>query len=685
MEKNWKDNIYYGIPDTDLDGDVDYVDRLNWEERQRSLNERHTPDEDDDEWRDDIDEDDAEDLGIDPYDYDSADEYIEALEDAEFDMGLWGDELPDDDSYDEFGDAEDDDDDYDDDDDDYDDSDYDDDDDHDFSNAKSYGAPRVRVLTGDSDSWRRTAADGSAFGLYPEDFKTKQEYEETLYAVICESRGFANVRRTLSAQGSGRMQYRKNAAIKPKKAVADGSVFGLYPENFKTVEEYEEVLRAVMQTSRSGIHEHGAAAVQGSAEYIQYRRAVAADRLKKAAAGNSSDGKDVLDRCRFIVKSQAPAARYLTVEGRYLYAQAVKDHFKLPFDIPDEKDSVKTEFDDLLIPLAEDNIPNSLKIWEWCLDTFRPYMRYSDDWDDITSLMLLKLYDDYPDGFPQAIIEHMAASPAFIEKLLLNCSGRLWSVSDLTVGALASGYTETAKRIMECAFANPLAEIEDKVSCIEECIDKCIDDDGLELTELFRTYVFPVAVGEPDVRMKSRIAKWQKLMAEFIEHKEKTAKQYAYSRINAWRAKYRGSDVDPTRYSSEEAYLSAVNERKYGWRRYCQNRFGISPEAFETRGEYDLAVRAEYERERERREAERAPDPRDTTLYRFCKVSINYPDKPYYYYLPGAVELNVGDRVTVPFGSENTIKEAVVVAVGECYGGAFPCRIEKIKTVAGKQ
>ena len=440
-----------------------------------------------------------------------------------------------------------------------------------------------------------------------------------------------------------------------------------------------------MQTSRSGIHEHGAAAVQGSAEYIQYRRAVAADRLKKAAAGNSSDGKDVLDRCRFIVKSQAPAARYLTVEGRYLYAQAVKDNFKLPFDIPDEKDSVKTEFDDLLIPLAEDNIPNSLKIWEWCLDTFRPYMRYSDDWDDITSLMLLKLYDDYPDGFPQAIIEHMAASPAFIEKLLLNCSGRLWSVSDLTVGALASGYTETAKRIMECAFANPLAEIEDKVSCIEECIDKCFDDDGLELTELFRTYVFPVAVGEPDVRMKSRIAKWQKLMAEFIEHKEKTAKQYAYSRINAWRAKYRGSDVDPTRYSSEEAYLSAVNERKYGWRRYCQNRFGISPEAFETRGEYDLAVRAEYERERERREAERAPDPRDTTLYRFCKVSINYPDKPYYYYLPGAAELNVGDRVTVPFGSENTIKEAVVVAVGECYGGAFPCRIEKIKTVAGKQ
>ena len=96
MEKNWKANIYYGIPDTDLDGDVDYVDRLNWENSQRSLNERHTPDEDDDEWRDDIDEDDAEDLGIDPYDYDSADEYIEALEDADFNMGLWGDELPDD-------------------------------------------------------------------------------------------------------------------------------------------------------------------------------------------------------------------------------------------------------------------------------------------------------------------------------------------------------------------------------------------------------------------------------------------------------------------------------------------------------------------------------------------------------------------------------------------------------------
>lgn len=142
--------------------------------------------------------------------------------------------------------------------------------------------------------------------------------------------------------------------------------------------------------------------------------------------------------------------------------------------------------------------------------------------------------------------------------------------------------------------------------------------------------------------------------------------------------------AEPTRYGSEEEYLSVVNEKKYGWRRNCWNKFGIDPEAFETRDEYDIAIRAEYERERKALEEERAPDPRDTRIYRFCKVSINYPDKPYYYYLTGEAELEVGDRVVVPFGIENEMKEAVVTSVGKCFGSAFPCRIEKVKTVAAK-
>ena len=250
--------------------------------------------------------------------------------------------------------------------------------------------------------------------------------------------------------------------------------------------------------------------------------------------------------------------------------------------------------------------------------------------------------------------------------------------------AFECGHTETAKKIMECALANPASDVTDKIEYIESCIDKCLREDGLEPAELFLTHVFPIVFDESDVRIKNRIAKWRKSLTDFIEYKEKNSKKYAYSRKNAWREKYRDSDIDPTRYGSEEEYLSVVNEKKYGWRRNCWNKFGIDPEAFETRDEYDIAIRAEYERERKALEEERAPDPRDTRIYRFCKVSINYPDKPYYYYLTGEAELGVGDRVVVPFGIENEMKEAVVTSVGKCFGSAFPCRIEKVKTVAAK-
>lgn len=40
--------------------------------------------------------------------------------------------------------------------------------------------------------------------------------------------------------------------------------------------------------------------------------------------------------------------------------------------------------------------------------------------------------------------------------------------------------------------------------------------------------------------------------------------------------------------------------------------------------------------------------------------------------------------MVVPFGIENEMKEAVVTSVGKCFGSAFPCRIEKVKTVAAK-
>lgn len=149
-----------------------------------------------------------------------------------------------------------------------------------------------------------------------------------------------------------------------------------------------------------------------------------------------------------------------------------------------------------------------------------------------------------------------------------------------------------------------------------------------------------------------------------------------------WRSKYENSRPNPMFYASEVEYLLAVEEQKYSWRKYCSNRFGISANDFETREEYNAAVNAAYDAERRRKIAEREADPTNFTVYKFCKVCTDYPNKPYYYYFTGDLLVKVGNHVIVPLGQTNRPAKGIVMSVGECYGCALPCKVEYMKYVS---
>ena len=100
--------------------------------------------------------------------------------------------------------------------------------------------------------------------------------------------------------------------------------------------------------------------------------------------------------------------------------------------------------------------------------------------------------------------------------------------------------------------------------------------------------------------------------------------------------------------------------------------YGLRPEDFDTEEEYNEAL----EEAEEQRKA-------NSRIYRFCKVCLN-ERRPFYYYLAGDLELNVGDNVIVPFGRDNMKVVGLVMAVGACYGIAFPCQVSEIKTVLAK-
>ena len=57
----------------------------------------------------------------------------------------------------------------------------------------------------------------------------------------------------------------------------------------------------------------------------------------------------------------------------------------------------------------------------------------------------------------------------------------------------------------------------------------------------------------------------------------------------AWREDYDGEyDVDPEDYETDEEYLEALDEEKYGWRDTAEDgeEYGLDPEDYETEEEY---------------------------------------------------------------------------------------------------
>lgn len=438
---------------------------------------------------------------------------------------------------------------------------------------------------------------------------------------------------------------------------------GLDPCDYETEEEYLEALN-----TSGKVKYHG----------IAVRKNQAKEKLNDYAQGYTC-GIDV-QRCKFIINDKSTAACYLTADGLYLYAQAIKEHFKLPFEIPDEIASVETRFDTLLRDLAEHNVTQALHIWEWCLDTFMPYIQYDEYKNDLTHTILIDI-DSFVDEFSNRIVDYMVERPVFIEKLILQCTDSIWGIDDFVTIAIKGGHIKTAKRIMECAFNNQHTTVADKVRFIESCINECSDWEELETMETFKQHIFPIVFTQSDVRIKNKISKWQKEMSEYIAKVEKSSELYKYSRSNAWREKYKDSDVSPVGYDSENEYIQAVEARKYRWRKYCSIRYGINPDNYETREEYDAALKTEIEKQQSFQQKEQDAQLNDTTLYKFCKVSINYPEKPHYYYLTEKLKLKVGDQVKVPFGQNNEIINATVMAVGECYGSSFPCPISSLKIV----
>ena len=172
---------------------------------------------------------------------------------------------------------------------------------------------------------------------------------------------------------------------------------------------------------------------------------------------------------------------------------------------------------------------------------------------------------------------------------------------------------------------------------------------------------------------------------DYIRSVESSEDKYQFSRRFAWRAScVDGSKygISPLDYETEQEYLDAIEDHKYGWRKYLapsKLRYA-NPQDYETAEEFHAAVREAFNRETVSR-AVNKHNSNDRSIYKFCKVELEEEPRNTYYYFPGPLLLHIGDRVIVPLGRENKEVYGTVVSVGECYGSALPCAVDNIKYV----
>lgn len=547
----------------------------------------------------------------------------------------------------------------------------------------------------DDSSWRDSCEDGSEYGLDPADYDTEEEYEEALEDARSET------------------EWRTFCE--------DGSEYGLDPENYDTEEEYEEALEEAK--AEYGESDTAAPASTENEESIQpkdypnkrkYNAAVLLDELKSGGLIYGNDGERNRDmaRCAFILNNpDLIAANYLTADGDFLYTQAIKEHFQLPFAVEDEDETQEVFLDELLEEIADVDVSLALAAWKWCGEKFFPYRQY-EAFDNTLATSLLSKAEILPPELVDMLITDIQKNFSWAELLVTGCEEEAYGYAILISKLLQRGDSDHARRMMELYTGQESVkpkEIDRLFSCI---IEACETETDLEAIDLVKAELLPVIQGMP--LMKRKLPKYNKEINSYIERTETSEWKYAYSRRYAWRAAYKDAppfDLDPLNYETEEEYQRAIEKEKYGWREWHEDdekEYGIPAAQYETEDAYLAAVKAERDRRREEQEqlreearkqqaekyrkmkeerllqakqaAAESLANRDKTVYTFYGVQFPYSEKLYYFRSTDDT-LDIGDKVVVQTGPEQRDTVVEIASVEKHRRATAPYPVDKAKFI----
>ena len=255
-------------------------------------------------------------------------------------------------------------------------------------------------------------------------------------------------------------------------------------------------------------------------DYPTQRAYVAACELADLGSGegyipHDSTRQREMEKRQFILDGNCVAARYLTVDRGFLYAQAVKENFQLPIEVPDEDEQPVTSLEDLFLDLAEEDPALAVRVWAWIVIEFGPYPQHMDDiWMPLNGLLCMT--DRFPPEFQEIAVEELCANENF-RRGLLEESPEFPDVGGYIAYALEQGKEEQAAALLRAALKNPHGKGTKYEELVKSISLHMIEWRQPEPWEAMERVIFPILEGFPDKRTQRLLPQWREEVTKRIQ------------------------------------------------------------------------------------------------------------------------------------------------------------------------
>ena len=314
--------------------------------------------------------------------------------------------------------------------------------------------------------WRSTTESGEKWGVNPKKFETEAEY--------------------LSALEAAKYGWRSEAE--------DGSLFGVDPLDYEKENDYKKAL------------------VQGRKTYYRNKRTY-------DAAEYYRETEPEFRRAGFILQGlkeeSCIASRYCTMEGEFLFAQAVSDHFTLPVQFAKEDERQKNSLYKVINRIGGKNPGLAVAAWRWCLAEFSPYSEYMEYPEE--------LFNGVIDGMNGKVLSEVVIQcgqdPTFADQFLKDNpeSPETDIMSAIITEALEHDSGETAVMILKSYLSNPHVNIRELLWVLDDCIEDCSNYVENETMKKLRDLLMPVFASSELLEGKTNaLAVYKKKIADYI-------------------------------------------------------------------------------------------------------------------------------------------------------------------------